>query len=325
MIKTFTTKTHSDMLPNCLEDFIGVKCLTVNPKSGLWINDLEGINIRMAADIADSGYMSGLQLLQNKVNFATEIVMQELSGFMLPYFRINSSLDELLVGDYNPSYMSSAPMMRGIKVVIKNTRMMRIYVGEVKVKMQQTSYSGSLEIVDGFYSTSYPFTTDSNGEATVFANYTSVGREIFIVTDNTSINPVDSDVKSGCSCSSKSSQFMLANGWNGSGVGNNSYGIKAQLTAECKVEELICIIAQHLRFPILYKSGLEIIKEAKATDRLNSVTLLDNDKINFLYEEFTNQYNNHMKLVVNQLPELMKRIDDICVICNQSRYVYGNP
>ena len=118
---------------------------------------------------------------------------------------------------------------------------------------------------------------------------------------------------------------MLANGWSGAGVGNNSFGIKAQINAECRIDELMCIISQHLRFPILYKAGLEIVKEAKATDRLNSVTLLDNDKINFLYEEFTNQYNNHMKLVVNQLPELMKRIDDICVICNQSRYVYGNP
>lgn len=313
------------MLPNCLEDFIGVKCLTTNPKSGLWINDLEGINIRMAADIADSGYMSGLQLLQNKVNFATEIVMQELSGFMLPYFRINSVLDELLVGDFNSNYLPSASMDRGIKVTVKNTRMMRVFVGNVTIRIQQANTTHSFQIVDGFNSTSFAFTTDANGEATVFANYISSNREIYIVMDNTAINPADTDVKTGCSCSSKSSQYMIANGWSGTGVGNNSFGIKAQVNAECRIDELMCIISQHLRFPILYKAGLEIVKEAKATDRLNSVTLLDNDKINFLYEEFTNQYNNHMKLVVNQLPELMKRIDDICVICNQSRYVYGNP
>jgi hypothetical protein len=313
------------MLPNCLEDFIGVKCLTPNPKSGLWINDLEGINIRMAADIADSGYMSGLQLLQNKVNFASEIVMQELSGFMLPYFRINSVIDELLVGDFNANYLNTAALDRGLKIITKDTRMMRLHVGEIKIRIQQTSFAHAVTIVDGLNSTSYPFTTDANGEAVVYANYMSSTREIYIVMDNTAINPADTDVKTGCSCSSKSSQYMLANGWSGSGVGNNSFGIKAQVNAECRIDELMCIISQHLRFPILYKAGLEIVKEAKATDRLNSVTLLDNDKINFLYEEFTNQYNNHMKLVVNQLPELMKRIDDICVICNQSRYVYGNP
>lgn len=313
------------MLPNCLENLIGVKCLSANPKSGLWINDLEGINIRMAADIADSGYMSGLQLLEKKIEFATELVMQELSGFLLPYFRVNSVLDEMLVGDFNVNYMPSASLDRGIKATVKNTRMMRIFVGNVTIRMQQANTSHQFQIVDGFSSFSFPFTTDGNGEATVFANYMSSNRDIYIVMDNTNINPADTDVKSGCSCSSKSSQFMLVNGWSGSGVGNNSYGIKAQLTAECKVEELMCIISQHLRFPILYKSGLEIVKEAKATDRLNSVTLLDNDKINFLYEEFSMQYDKHMKIIVNQLPELFKRIDDICVICNQSRYVYGNP
>jgi hypothetical protein len=313
------------MLPSCLDNLIGVKCLSSNPKSGLWINDLEGINIRMAADIADSGYISGLQLLEQKINFASQLVIQELSGFLLPYFRVNSAIDELLVGDFNANYLASSSTDRGIKATVKNTRMMRIFVGEVKIRIQQANTTHSFQIVDGFNSTSFSFTTDSNGEASVFANYISSNREIYILMDNTSINPADTDVKSGCSCSSKSSQFMLVNGWNGSGVGNNSYGIKAQLTAECKIDEMICIISQHLRFPILYKAGLEIVKEAKATDRLNSVTLLDNDKINFLYEEFTMQYNNHMKIIVNQLPELFKRIDDICVICNQSRYVYGNP
>jgi hypothetical protein len=313
------------MLPSCLDNLIGVKCLSVNPKSGLWINDLEGINIRMAADIADSGYMSGLQLLEKKINFASELVMQELSGFLLPYFRVNSAIDELLVGDFNSNYLAPSPNDRGIKATVKNTRMMRVFVGEVKIRIQQVNFTHSFEIIDGLNSTSFPFTTDANGEASVFANYISSNREIYILMDNTAINPADTDVKSGCSCSSKSSQFMLVNGWSGSGVGNNSYGIKAQLTAECKTDELICIISQHLRFPILYKSGLEIVKEAKATDRLNSVTLLDNDKINFLYEEFSMQYDRHMKIVVNQLPELFKRIDDICVICNQSRYVYGNP
>jgi hypothetical protein len=313
------------MLPSCLDNFIGVKCLSANPKSGLWINDLEGINIRMAADIADSGYISGLQLLEQKIKFASELVIQELSGFLLPYFRVNSIIDEMLVGDFNSNYLAPSPNDRGIKAIVKNTRMMRVFVGEVKIRIQQANITHSFEIIDGLNSTSFSFDTDANGEASVFANYISSNREIYIVMDNTAINPADTDVKSGCSCSSKSSQFMLVNGWNGSGVGNNSYGIKAQLTAECKIDEMICIIAQQLRFPILYKAGLEIVKEAKATDRLNSVTLLDNDKINFLYEEFTNQYNNHMKLVVNQLPELMKRIDDICVICNQSRYVYGNP
>ena len=163
------------MLPSCLDNFIGVRCLSTNPKSGLWINDLEGINIRMAADIADSGYLSGLQMLESKINFATELVMQELSGFLLPYFRINSTIDELLVGDFNSNYLSPSPMFRGLKAVVKNTRMMRIYVGEVKIRVQEANTAHYFQIVDGLNATQFSFTTDSNGEATVFANY-KIGR-----------------------------------------------------------------------------------------------------------------------------------------------------
>jgi hypothetical protein len=285
------------MLPNCLDNFIGVKCLSTNPKSGLWINDLEGINIRMAADIADSGYLSGLQLLEKKIEFATQLVMQELSGYLLPYFRINSTIDELLAGEFNSNFIAPSPNDRGIKVIVKNTRMMRILVPNIKIRIQQTNFSHSVEIVDGLVTTSYPFTTDANGEAIVYPNYISNSREIYILMDNTAINVADTDVKSGCSCSSKSSEFMLANGWSGSGVSNQAYGILAQLNAECKIDELMCIISQHLRFPILYKSGIEIVKEAKATDRLNSVTLLDDEKMEFLHNEFKEEYDKHMKII----------------------------
>jgi hypothetical protein len=118
---------------------------------------------------------------------------------------------------------------------------------------------------------------------------------------------------------------LLANGWAGSGISTSSFGLEIQANAECSMNELACVISQQLRFPILYKAGIEIVKEAKASDRLNSVTLLDDDKIEFLLNEFSEQYKLHFNNVVQSLPELLKRIDDICVICNQSRWVYGTP
>jgi len=312
-------------MQSCLENFIGVKCLTQNPKSGLWINDLEGINIRMAADIADSNYTSGLQLLEQKIKFATELVAAELSGYVLPYFRINSIIDELLIGSFNDNYLNPTAFDRGVKITTRNSRLMQIRIDSVRIRIQEANYSGTLEIIDGLYSTSFPFVTDSNGEAELFVNYNSKGKEVFIVTDNSAIHPADTDVKTGCACFSKSSEYLHANGWNGSGVASNSFGLIVRANAQCSIDELMCIIAPQIRFAILYKAGLEIVKEAKATDRLNSVTLLDEEKIAFLYEEFSMQYKNHLNTAINALPELFKRVDDICVMCNQSRFVYGTP
>ena len=96
--------TPINSVPSCLEDFIGVKCLTTNPKSGLWINDLPGINLRYAADIVDSDGSSGLQFLKDKIDYATKLVVQELNAIALPYFRLNGLVDQIEAGVWKNTY-----------------------------------------------------------------------------------------------------------------------------------------------------------------------------------------------------------------------------
>jgi hypothetical protein len=146
-----------------------------------------------------------------------------------------------------------------------------------------------------------------------------------VLTDNTAVNTNKTKVKGGCKCSTKKSEFLIANGWSGTTTTGTSFGLMVGAAAECSMDEIGCVIAQKLRFPILYRAGMEIAKEALTTDRLNSVTLLDGDTWNFCLENWSAQYDAQMKTAIQQLPELFNRMDDICVICNQSRYVYGMP
>jgi hypothetical protein len=118
---------------------------------------------------------------------------------------------------------------------------------------------------------------------------------------------------------------MTANGWNGIGVSNSTYGLQVDATAECSYSELGCIISSKLPFLILYRAGIEIIKEGITSDRLNSMTLLDTDKAAYLIKDFTSEYEKHLKGVIDSLPELFKRTDDCCIVCNQSRYIIGKP
>jgi hypothetical protein len=97
------------------------------------------------------------------------------------------------------------------------------------------------------------------------------------------------------------------------------------VNAECSQDEIACILSHKLALPILYRAGMEIVKEALTTDRLNSITLLDTEKGNFLLETFTNEFDKQMKTLMESIPQLMKRVDDCCVVCNQSRYVQGLP
>jgi hypothetical protein len=314
------------MATNCFDNFIGIKCVSqTQPKSGLWIDDLEGINLRFAADVADSGYQSGISLIESKINFATQLVLDEIAKYAMPYFRMNSLIDELKTGDWQPTFLIPNPNERGFRITTRESRMVRIRVQSVQIRIVEAVYSGNITITDGIFTTQYPFTTDLSGFAEIFPDYLSDGAEIYITTDNSAINVNNTKVKSSCNCTTAKSRFLTGNGWNGLGTSSSSFGLSVNVAAECSLDEIACVLAQKIRFPILYRAGIEIVKEAKTTDRLNSVTLLDGEKCEFMLGEFEKQYNSHFETAVQQLPGLFARMDDICITCNQSRYIQGLP
>lgn len=317
--------TPINTVPTCLDNFIGVKCLTTNPTSGLWVNDLPGINLGYAADIVDRGGMSGLLFLKEKIDFATRLVLQEVSGYSINYFRMNSIIDQIHIGEWKSNFLAPSPTSRGVKIKSSQSRLLRVRINSVKIKIQQANYSSDIICDDGVDASLYPFTTDSNGEAEIFPNYLSNSDSVWVLMDDTSINVNNSEVKNSCGCSSKSSKYITAYGWNGSTTTNSTYGLQVDAIAECSYDEFGCIIASRLPFIILYKAGIEIVKEAVTTDRLNAITLLDTEKANFMLKDFTLEYEKHMKMLIDSLPELFKRVDDCCIMCNQSRYVIGRP
>ena len=312
-------------IPKCLEDFIGVKCLTQTPTSGLWINDLPGINLQYAADIVDSDGSSGLLFLKEKIEFATRLVIQEIAGAAVPFFRMNSIVDQIRVGDWSAQSLAPNAANRGVRIQTSKSRLLKIRVNEVKVKMTNANFSHSFQIDNGINYETFTFTTDANGEATVITNYMTDTDLVYVVMDDTAINVNNSVVKNGCGCNSKASKYLNANGWNGIGVSNSTYGLIVDAVAECNYDEFACIIKSKLPFAILYRAGMEIIKEGLTSDRLNSMTLLDTDKAAYLIKDFTADYEKHLKTIIDSLPELFKRVDDCCITCNQSRYIIGKP
>lgn len=314
------------MQPTCLNNFIGVKCLTPGtPTSGLYINDLEGLNLKYAANIADSDFISGLQFLNEKIQFATKLVISDLTRYSLPYFRMNSIVDELSIGDWASNNLAPQNVDRGVKIDVKRSRMLRINVSNIKIKLGNAATTHNVFIEDGINIETYTFTTDANGEAEINLNYTSTTQTIYVYMNDTGINVNNSSIKNGCGCSSKSGQYISAYGWNGTGNSNSTYGLKVQATALCDNNEFACILGAKLGLPILYRSGIEILHEGVATDRLNSLTLLDTDKINFLLENWTAEYDKQMKMLIESLPQLLRRIDECCIVCNQNKYIQGLP
>ena len=113
---------------NCLNNIVGVRCLGETSISGLYIEDLEGINLKTASQIADVRYQSGLDLIVKKKEFAIKSIKNEIQGAFLPYFRMNSMIDELLIGKYKETTISQSPLERGLQVKTRNSRLLRIEI-----------------------------------------------------------------------------------------------------------------------------------------------------------------------------------------------------
>jgi len=310
---------------NCLENIVGLKCLEESSVSGLFIEDLNGINLKTAANIVDSRFVSGLDLLKAKKEFATKAVQQDLSGAILPFFRVNSIIDEIEVGNFKTNFLSSVALTRGIKIKARKSRLLRLRIKTIEIRIEEVNFDHSVEIIDGNTSTSFPFTTDANGFAKINVEYLSETDEVFLVMDNATIKPLDASLKTGCSCYSKSTEFLNAWGWNGSTTSTSTFGLKAEVLAECNNEKLYCLLGGKMGFAILYKTGIEIVKEWIASDRLNPVTIIDDGTEEFLLEEFKSEYKKALKILVEQIPLFLSRIDEVCVVCNQSVYVQGTP
>ena len=156
----------------CLNNLVGIRCVNgPAPTSGLYIDDLEGINIRTASQIADSGYSSGLDLLTKKLSFAQKAIVNDIQGAFLPYFRINTLIEELKIGKFKTNYLTPSANARGIKFKNRNSRLMRTRIKTIEIEIQEADTTSNVVIQDGNDSTSFEFTTDANGKATVIAEY----------------------------------------------------------------------------------------------------------------------------------------------------------
>src|SRR5687768_4492424 len=111
-------------MQNCFEDIIGIKgaCGPLEtPSSGLYIQDLPGVDLKLAnAVLTDED--SAFQFLRDKINYATSSVVAQLNSLLAPFYKTNSVLENNLIGAFT-EYMTALPAAakyRGITIRLDN-------------------------------------------------------------------------------------------------------------------------------------------------------------------------------------------------------------
>lgn len=326
-------------IPACLDNFIGIlnDCCNIEaPKSGLYINDLEGISSEMASKIADSENNSGLNLMRKKIDFATGLVIDDLRQYLMPRFRVDTVIDTLKAGIFSTNYMSVAQLERGLHIMKTRTNLQRLKVLSLNILTKTTINHKLIKILDGPKVTYYYADLVANKITTLQLNYVAYSDEIYILMDNSDVEVNDGIFYSrlnigNCNCSRETRRNNYSNttdlivyGWNGIEDEDRTFGMEVRLTVECDLNLLVCSLGTHLRYLMLYRSGIELVKEWLTSPRLNEFTLLHADHVGFLLDSWKEEYDRRYKTLIQTIPSLIKSLDDPCISCRGLQYTYGN-
>jgi len=333
------------MVIDCFKNLIGISnvCNPVATDSGLNINDLPGMNIDLAEAVKDSSQESGLTLINRKIELAGIGIVSEFRSKLGQKLRTNSVVDNDVIGFYEndlKQVATKADTLRGIQIRVDRYPYLELFVSSISLQLL-TGVSTDIEVWDlmtGIQIDTIPITTVPNDIAIidVHKTYKTHKQKLnLLFAYDAGITPgFKSSLRDGfgtdcdtCSHSRRYFQdsFIFTQGveiadastkiqQNLRGIGNTG-GLSITYSLDCALDGFICSIKNQLAYPLLYRSGMEILEELlHSGTRLNSFVTTHRSNYEELHEKYKEKYDQSMKdiLVDLALP------NDICFECVQT-------
>jgi hypothetical protein len=313
----------------CFDNYIGIyRGVGTASTSGGYITDLAGLNFnRFEAIMEEDTDVDVETFIQRKIDFALSLVLDDLSVYLIPNFRINTLLDGYKQGSFTGDYLAVSATERGQEIRITKTRFSRILISAIKVRARATDdvLERTLKIIDGYVETEYEFTLPvGGGIVNIPIDYKAENDTVQIVMDNTTLEVDNGKLNTSCTtCSSSAvnSNYYSLYGYNGTGTDSKSYGIAAEFTIICDAEEVLCALKPQLKFIGLFKCGIELLKEQLSSSNLNYFTIHREEDAQKTMETWQSEYDIRWKILVKNLSGYLSNMDDVCLKCTSNRYI----
>ena len=309
----------------CFDNFITYRTSGITPTSGLYVNNLYGVNLSKMNAIANTDHATGVAFITSKIAHAITLVSAELKRYVMPYFKLQSIVGHYLGGEFddNLQYHTGVAANRGIRFDISETVLSKIVVNRVRLLFDSTG-DFNVMVTDGEAPpTAYAVTLAAKVEQDVEINYTANRNRIYIYMNDVKLLPAEGSAK--MNCCGEGYDILGATGWDGANVSSNHYGIQANITVICSMDNLACLLKDQLGLPVLYRFGIEMANEALETDRFNYFTLVTRDDIKDLRESYMEDYKKVMEDIGRTIPVLLRKLDDHCVECSQNKFLEQTP
>lgn len=327
----------------CLENLIGIvrPCGDTPPsESGLYLQDLPEITIKNAeAIITDQD--SGLELLQNKLAFATEYLNTDFVTKLYPRFAQNSILENQTAGFYQnnkPLNQGISGSLKGVQLKVMEYPYLSLFVSSISLFINHTGtvpvyiydliQGKQLDVI------SVEAVAGEIVQVDISKLYKTGGQtlNIFIGYDSTDIQSYNSYIFGqgylGCRrcpaprgrgnkfvwMSSKSIPAASQKIENNLQSLNDTGGLSVNYSLNCTVDKFLCSTRNMLAMPLLYLTAVKVLEAAKVSQRISSFVVIRKDEIDTLIQWYDAEYKRTMAEVMQNL----RVPTDICFLCNKA-------
>lgn len=330
----------------CFKDIITLRghCSDAASVSGLLINDI-GISNEELDSMVTKDYNDSFDFFQQKRDFSIKQIVANIHANFVDKYKANSILKSGRIGFTKENLVQIAGengKMKGIQIELCNQdSFVDIFISSISL---QVNHTGNVDIkvydlFQGKLLDTIPITAIANEIVTVYPykTYKSDRRaaSIIFVYDTTNSTPfgiasVETTVtKGGCKECGSGGTMMKLNQYlstqsimidvadtkiDGNLEGSpDTGGMSIMYEIHCNHEDWLCTISSSVAMPILYKTGAEIMEFAlHASNRVNTETILDFDKIRERLELYDLRYKESM---LNLLQNMKLPDDEKCFEC----------
>lgn len=323
---------------NCLANFITFRTLTcagevVPSTSGKNFEDLEGISIGKISDITTEKYKNAIQLVNERTAHAISCMMDELLA-QLPDHKFKQAVKTHRYGRFLRDYLPAANALRGIRLHKYYSPLSYFLLERVTVKSNTTKPDHEILVFEGSETAQinlkvYKVDLIAGQEVTVEIDHRVYSNKVFIVSNNVDVLMSDSYVQGNRGCEevhcNYGRDYLSVSGWDGSQTSYKSFGLRVEYSVRCDKELLFCRLAHENANAILYRAGVEILKEWLAGNRLTFVSIHSSEWAEKTIVEWTETSRYLLAANMDGMSEYLSDLDSVCLPCEGSRIVKVMP
>ncbi len=308
-----------------IRDF--VNC--AHPETILYVNDIPGITLKNASAIANDEQRTGYNLLNDKIKLATRKVFNKFSSMVSDNFDFNSIIESREILNFTTTTKAPEAIERGLVLRRWRSEVAKIYIEKLYIKVEESGIA-TIKIKDGDLEKNYSASLLGGGIINeVEIRYKAKSEQVYVTFDQTSFTTYGCKLTSSSGCTScgqsRTKHNLEVMGWNGSSEVYDCFGMGVLASVQCYEEAILCQVLPRMAFMIWYQSGIEILQERLASDRVNAVVTFGKEAAANTLVDLQNDLKEEEKQFAKNITNYLKTTKGECFTCIGKKSTYALP